>query len=106
MYKDHINELYQIPEVKREQYIKDICALEEALMEIFHPDKLNMAYYGDNCNHVHFTICPKYEDKLGWGEAFVVFPPEKEREFLTDEQYEQRIEQIKRIVLKKRFCSI
>ena len=105
MYKDHINELYQIPEDKREQYIKDICALEEALMEIFHPDKLNMAYYGDKCNHVHFTICPKYEDKLGWGEAFFTFPPEEERVFLTDAQYKQRIEQIKSIVLEKRLCS-
>ena len=94
MYKEHYSELYQIPANERDQYIQDICALQETLVEIFHPDKLNIAYYGDKCSHVHFTICPKYKDRLGWGEAFVNFPLEEDRIYLSESQYEQRIKQI------------
>lgn len=102
MYQDHCKELYQIPEENLYAYMKDVCALQEALMELYHPAKLNTAYYGDKCPHVHFTICPKYEDKLGWGGPFVNFPPEEERVYLSEEEYRIRMEEIRTLVLKKR----
>ena len=102
MYQDHCKELYEIPEEKRNAYMQDVCALQETLVELFQPAKLNTAYYGDKCPHVHFTICPKYEDKLGWGGPFVNFPAEEVRVFLTEDQYRQRMDSIRTLVLKKR----
>lgn len=102
MYKDHCAELCEIPEKERNEYIKDVCTLQETLMELYRPAKLNTAYYGDKCPHVHFTICPKYEDKLGWGGPFVNFPPEEHKVTLTPEQYQSAIENIRTLVLKKR----
>jgi len=102
MYREHCSELYEIPESSRNELMKDVCALQETLVELFHPDKLNMAYYGDKCPHVHFTLCPKYEDKLGWGGPFVNFPPEEDRVYLSDEAYTERMDKIRQLVLKKR----
>ena len=102
MYKEHCSELYEIPENSRNEFMKDVCALQETLVELFRPDKLNTAYYGDKCRHVHFTICPKYEGKLGWGGPFVNFPSEEDKVYLPDEEYMQRMDKIRQLVLKKR----
>lgn len=52
--------------------------------------------------HVHYTLCPKYKGRLGWGGPFVLFPEEKDKIILTDEQYRERMELIRKAVMKKR----
>ncbi|MBQ6698233.1 MAG: HIT family protein [Oscillospiraceae bacterium] len=101
MFKEHYEEIYEIPKKERDLYMDDVCALAETIKEIFKADKINYGIYGDTCRHVHYTICPKYEGKLGWGTTFVMFPDPEERVYLTDEEYEERKALIKKTVRKK-----
>lgn len=101
MFKDHYEEIYEIPKAERDLYMDDVCALAETIKELFGADKINYGIYGDTCRHVHYTICPKYEGKLGWGTTFVMFPDPSERVYLTDEEYEERKALIKKTVCAK-----
>lgn len=102
MYKDHYNELYQIPKQDRDEYMDDVCALAETIQELFGADKINYAIYGDEVTHVHYTLCPKYKGKLGWGKPFILFPDEKDKITLTESEYKERMELINRTVKMKR----
>ena len=102
MFKDHYNELFEIPKEERDEYMDDVCALAQTIKELFGADKINYAIYGDEVTHVHYTLCPKYRGKLGWGGPFVLFPEEKDKITLTDEQYRERMERIGAAVMEKR----
>ena len=92
MFKDHYEEIFEIPKAERDLYMDDVCLLAETINELFHPDKINYGIYGDGCRHVHYTVCPKYEGKLGWGAPFIMFPDPKDRVWLTEEEYAQRMD--------------
>ena len=51
---------------------------------------------------MHFTLCPKYKGRLGWGGPFVLFPQEQDKITLTDDLYRERMEQIGAAVMEKR----
>ena len=101
MFKDHYEEIYEIPKAERDLYMDDVCALAETIKELFGADKITYGIYGDCRRHVHYTICPKYEGKLGWGTTFVMFPDPEERIYLTEEEYEERKALIKKTVRAK-----
>lgn len=100
MFKDHYQELYQIQKSERDAYMDDVCALAETISELYCPDKINYGIYGDTVRHVHYTVCPKYKDRVGWGSPFEMFPPN--RVFLTPEQYGSEMERLRNALLKKR----
>ncbi|MBQ6829969.1 MAG: hypothetical protein IJO59_02460 [Clostridia bacterium] len=97
----HYEEIFDIPKPERDLFMDDVCLLAQTLKELFGADKINYAIYGDNCRHVHYTICPKYEDKLGWGTPFVLFPDPAVRVYLTDEEYDERMKLIKTALYAK-----
>ena len=101
MFEEHFDEIYQIPEERRNIFIGDVCALAQTLKELFGADKINYAIYGDEVTHVHFNICPKYRGMLGWGGSFVLFPDEDVKVYLTDEEYRERMELIYKNVRAK-----
>ncbi|HRX59029.1 MAG TPA: HIT family protein [Eubacteriales bacterium] len=100
MYKDHYEEIYQIPKAERDVYLDDVCALAETIKELYSPDKINYGIYGDTVRHVHVTVCPKYKDKIGWGRPFEMFP--ENRVFLTEEACRVQMERLKMALLKRR----
>ena len=102
MFHEHYEELYMIPKQERDVFMDDVCALAETIQELFRADKINYAIYGDEVRHVHFTLCPKYKGKLGWGSPFVLFPEAKDKIILTEEEYRERMELIERTVKGKR----
>ena len=101
MYKDHVDELYRIPKEQRDLFMDDVCLLAETIRELFHADKINYAVYGDEVTHVHFTICPKYRGKLGFGKPFVLFPEKEDLVYLTEAEYAERMELIRSTLLDK-----
>lgn len=101
MYRDHVEELFLIPKKKRDVFVDDVCLLAETLSELFQADKINYAIYGDACRHVHFTLCPKYKDKLGWGRPFVLFPEKQDLVYLADEEVADRMRLLKETLEKK-----
>lgn len=98
MVRDHYEELYELPKATRDAFMDDVCALSEAIMRVYHPDKINCALYGDKVRHVHFTVCPKYEGKIGWGKAFELFP--ENRVFLTPEEYRREMDRLRQELLQ------
>ena len=100
MFRNHYEELYEIPRALRNEFMEDVCVLAQTIQELYGADKINYGIYGDEVRHVHVTICPKYRDKLGWGRPFEMFP--EHRVFLTPEQYEAEIERLRDALLKKR----
>ena len=97
----HYEEIYDIPKAERDLFMDDVCTLAQTIQELFGADKINYAIYGDACRHVHYTICPKYEGKLGWGTPFVLFPDPEVRVYLTPEAYEERMAMMKKALLAK-----
>ena len=100
--KDHYEEIYLIPKESRDVFMDDVCALAETIQELFGADKINYGIYGDTCRHTHFTVCPKYQDKLGWGKPFVLFPDPEERIYLSDQENKERMDLIRKTVFAKR----
>ena len=99
----HYDELYQIPKAERDLFLDDVCLLAQTIQELFHADKINYAIYGDEVKHVHFTICPKYRGKIGFGEPFVLFPDPAVRIYLKPEEYVSRM-QLMRAALQKKLA--
>jgi diadenosine tetraphosphate (Ap4A) HIT family hydrolase len=102
MYKEHYEELYEIPKKDRDEFMDDVCALAATITKLFGAEKINYAIYGDEVRHVHFTLCPKYRGKLGWGKPFVLFPDEKDKVVLTEDEYKERMDLIRNELFKVR----
>lgn len=100
MYREHVEELFEIPKADRDAFMDDVCTLASTIQTLFSPDKINYAIYGDGVKHVHFTICPKYRGKLGFGGPFVLFPEEKDLVCLSDAGYAERIALMKEKLLE------
>ena len=56
--------------------------------ELYHPDKINYATYGDGMPHVHVHIVPKYKGGVSWGQPFSDSLP---KVLLTDAEYDAMI---------------
>ena len=64
-----------------------------AIRKVFAPDKINLGMYFDLGRHLHCHIVPKYEGGVDWGGTFTMNP--QPAVTLSDEAYQQRIDQIK-----------
>ena len=78
---------------ERSAYFEEIAQLSRILQKVFQPDKVNYGAYGDTGHHLHFHLVPKYKNDYEWGGVFAMNPQEV---FLTDEEYGELIEQIKK----------
>lgn len=72
--------------------MQDLSKVSKALKLLFHADKINLAVYGDLVSHFHVHIVPKTRDGFEWGKPF---SDEKEKHFLEDAEYQDRINKIK-----------
>ncbi|KAA8819069.1 MULTISPECIES: HIT family protein [Bifidobacterium] len=91
--KFHVDEIVDLSKEDREAFLEDVNRVAEATHAIFHPDKINYGAYGDTAHHLHFHLVPKYhEDEFEWGTTFAMNP---DREYLTDEAYDEMIAKYK-----------
>ena len=91
-YKDHVSEMVELTPQERAAYLEDINRVAVALHKVFHPKKVNYGAYGDTGHHLHFHLVPKYEGEFEYGGTFVMDP---KRVYLTEAEYQERIEQIR-----------
>ncbi|MES2500933.1 MAG: HIT family protein [Pseudomonadota bacterium] len=71
---EHIKEMTDLAPHQRARTMKIVFAVELALREITHADKINLASLGNKTPHVHWHVIPRFEhDKhfpnSYWGEA-------------------------------------
>ena len=92
-HKEHVSEIVELSKEQRAVYMEDIAKVADVLHKLFHPDKINYGAYGDTGHHLHFHLVPKYKEEYEWGGVFAMNPGEK---YLTEEEYTELIEKIRR----------
>lgn len=91
--KKHVDDISDLSEDERHQFMDDVSEAASILHEVFHPDKINFGAYGDTMHHLHFHLVPKYkEDSFEWGDVFAMNPHRTE---LSEEEYQEIISKIK-----------
>ncbi len=70
----HIKEMTDLVPNERARMMKTVFAVEQALRDIFQPDKINLASLGNKTPHLHWHVIPRFEhDKhfpnSHWAEA-------------------------------------
>ena len=91
--KYHVGEMIELTEEQRNAFFHDVNHVAKAIHKAFAPDKVNYGAYGDTGHHLHFHLVPKYKDGYEWGGVFEMNPA---RKTLTDAEYEELIEKIKK----------
>lgn len=97
LFKDHKTEYFQLTEEENSGYFKELAIAAKAVYQLYHPDKINYATFGDNVPHVHVHVVPKYKDGLNWGNPFDDTLPKK---LLTDKEYAEMIQEIRAEIKK------
>jgi diadenosine tetraphosphate (Ap4A) HIT family hydrolase len=92
-YKDHVSEMTDISEEDRNAFFADVAKASRAIHAAFHPDKVNYGSYADSGCHLHMHLVPKYKDGFEWNGTFEMNP---KKTFLTDKEYADMIDKIKK----------
>ncbi|HWT26741.1 MAG TPA: HIT family protein [Mobilitalea sp.] len=93
--KKHVDEIVDLSDEERNEFMADVNKVAKALHETFHPNKVNYGAYGDTVHHLHFHLVPKYENGMEWGGVFAMNP---QQTFLEDAKYTEIIEKIKKFL--------
>jgi diadenosine tetraphosphate (Ap4A) HIT family hydrolase len=57
--KRHATELFELSEEERSRLMEEVSATAEALMEAFHPVKINYELLGNQVPHIHWHLIPR-----------------------------------------------
>ena len=96
-FKEHKTEYYQLSEKENAGYFAEVSKVAQAIRDLYQPDKINYATYGDGVPHVHVHVVPKYRGGLNWGAPFDDTLP---KQFLDEEEYGKMAEELRTAILK------
>lgn len=96
-FKDHKTEVCQLTPEENQQFFNELSVVCQAMVNLFHPDKINYGIYGDGVPHLHIHIVPKYKDGLQWGGPFKDDVP---KVLLSDEEYQDLVNSYKNEITK------
>ncbi len=91
-YQGHKTEWFQLEPQEQADFIAAVSAVAKAVWDVFHPDKINYATFGDLLQHLHVHVTPKYENGPDWGKYFRDDAPAT---VLTEEEYAERVAAIR-----------
>ncbi len=92
VYKDHGIEFHELSDKERNDFMKDVATVGKAIQKVFNPTKINYGAYSDTLTHIHMHIAPKYKDGYKFGGVFEMNP---QQTYLSDNEYNQMIKDIK-----------
>ena len=58
----HIAEMADLTHGEREHLMALVFVVEEAIRNVMHPDKINIATLGNMVPHLHWHVIPRYKD--------------------------------------------
>jgi diadenosine tetraphosphate (Ap4A) HIT family hydrolase len=58
----HVKEMTDLPPAARLHLMQAVFAVEAALRELLHPDKVNLAALGNQAPHLHWHVIPRFAD--------------------------------------------
>lgn len=97
MFKDHKTEYFQLTPEENQGYFAELAKVAKAINDLYNPDKINYATFGDGVPHIHVHVVPKYKNGLQWGEAF---HDDVAKVLLSEEEYKTMVEELRNEILK------
>ena len=69
----HVKEMTDLEPAERQHLMRVVFALEQALIDVVQPDKVNLASFGNVVPHLHWHVIPRFRDdphfpNPTWGE--------------------------------------
>lgn len=58
----HVKEMADLPEQERQALMHVVFAVEQALISLMQPDKINLASLGNVVPHLHWHVIPRFRD--------------------------------------------
>ncbi len=92
-YDGHVNDLNELNDQQRNDFMADVAQATRAMQRAFNPEKINYGAYSDKLSHLHFHLAPKYVDGPDYGGVFQMNPG---KVYLSDAEYQEMIEKIKK----------
>jgi len=87
--KRHAMELFQLSAAERSRMIEEVSTMAEALMEAFHPVKINYELLGNQLPHIHWHVIPRLTDDPSLREP--VWTVGHEKQSLTPTDLAERV---------------
>jgi diadenosine tetraphosphate (Ap4A) HIT family hydrolase len=82
----HEEELYELADKDRKQFLEDMSLVAKALSVAFKPDKMNYELLGNSMPHLHWHLVPRYTSDPMWGRP--IWAGNRRRKRLNQEGYE------------------
>jgi len=70
----HVREMTDLAPQERSRLMMMVCKTEQAVRDVMHPDKINLAALGNVVPHLHWHVIPRFENDPHfpnpiWGEV-------------------------------------
>lgn len=69
VWKEHVAEMTDLLPADRRHLLEVVMATETALRALLHPDKINLASFGNMVPHLHWHVIPRYRDDRHFPES-------------------------------------
>lgn len=76
LHKEHKEELYELAEEPKKEFLMEMSIVAEAVAKAFRPDKLNYELLGNSIRHLHWHIFPRYKNDSAANQPIWVVPKE------------------------------
>lgn len=75
--RESVFEIYQLSEEERLQMLAESCRLAETLVDVFSPDKINIATLGNQVPQLHQHHIARFTTDIAWPNPVWGTPPEE-----------------------------
>ena len=62
IWNDHVCEMTDLETSQQAHLMRVVFAVESVVRQLFHPDKINLASFGNIVPHVHWHVIPRWRD--------------------------------------------
>jgi len=62
IWQQHVREMSDLSPVDRDLLMRIVFAVERVVRDLFQPDKINLASFGNMTPHVHWHVIPRWPD--------------------------------------------
>jgi diadenosine tetraphosphate (Ap4A) HIT family hydrolase len=69
IWRRHVAEMTDLADADRQRLLTVVFAVERALRDLLHPDKINLASLGNQVPHLHWHVIPRHADDAHFPDA-------------------------------------
>nr|WP_314862252.1 HIT family protein [uncultured Undibacterium sp.] len=62
IWNTHVKEMTDLAIADRSALMQAVCKVEQAIRDVMHPHKINLASLGNMVPHLHWHVIPRYQD--------------------------------------------